>query len=206
MQPKIQNVGILVFNEVEVLDFCGPYEVFSIANECRTRKIFDIQLISTDDVNLKGRNKFKFEADFTIESHPSLDILIIPGGPGTRQQECNTRLIQWLENQFQNLKYLLTICTGARIIAHTTFIQDAVITTHWNSLKELKQINPDINVVDNVRYTDNGKILTSAGVSSGIDLCFYFLEKHFDRNLSKNVAKYIEWNKTSSLVASNLPE
>ncbi len=202
MKRNKQRVGILVFDEVEVLDFCGPYEVFSIANELRNQELFDIKLISTENIHLKGRNQFKFQADYTIKNNPPIDILIIPGGPGARVQEKNPRLILWLEKQFVNLKHFLTVCTGARIAAHTNFIKGIFVTTHWNSLRDLEEANPDINIVENVRYTDNGKILTSAGVSSGIDMCLYFLEKNFDQKLSKELAKYIEWNKTSTIVKS----
>ena len=101
-------------------------------------------------------------------------------------------MLNWIELQFFKIEHLLTICTGSRILVNTKILSNEEVTTHWNSVNDLK-VNKGIKVIHNVRYTDNGKILTSGGVSSGMDLCLYFLEKKKGKKLSEELKQYIEW-------------
>ena len=188
-----KNIAIFVYDNVEILDFTGPYEVFSIANELQNRELFNLFLISENNLKIVARNEFKFNSDYCFNYYPNIDYLIIPGGPGSRTQEKNTELVSWLQREFFKIEHLLTICTGSRILVNTNILTTEQITTHWNSINHLKD-KKNINVIENVRYTDNGKILTSAGVSSGIDLCLYFLEKKYGSQLYEKTKKYIEWN------------
>ena len=134
-----KNVAIYVYNEVEILDFAGPFEVFSIANELRNKQLYDLFLISKNQSKLVARNNLKFESDYYFDNHPNLDYLIIPGGPGSRVQEKNAKLLRWLEKSFFNIEHLLTICTGSRILANTNILTNEEITTHWNSIKDLEK-------------------------------------------------------------------
>ena len=188
-----KNIAIFVYDNVEILDFAGPYEVFSIANELKNRELFNLFLISENKLKIVARNEFKFNSDYCFTNYPNIDYLIVPGGPGSRKQEKNTKLIKWLEREFLNIEHLLTICTGSRILVNTNILTNEKITTHWNSINHLKR-RENIHVIENVRFTDNGKILTSAGVASGIELCLYFLEKKYGRKLYEETKKYIEWN------------
>jgi len=188
-----KNIAIFVYDNVEILDFAGSYEVFSIANELQNRELFNLFLISENNLTIVARNEFKFTSDYCFNYYPNIDYLIIPGGPGSRTQEKNNELVSWLEREFSKIEHLLTIFTGSRILVRTNILTTEQITTYWNSINHLKD-KKNINVIENVRYTDNGKILTSAGVSSGIDLCLYFLEKKYGSQLYKKTKKYIEWN------------
>ena len=189
---KNKSIAIFVYDDVEVLDFAGPYEVFSIANYLAKKKIFDLFLLSCDKTEITGRNNFTFLTHFTLKDHPPINCLIIPGGPGSRSVEKDSGVINWIEAQYPKLDFLLTICTGSRILAKTNILNGEEITTHWNSVADLK-LEKHFKVVENVPFTDNGKIMTSAGVSSGIDLCLYFLGKLYGKEKAKKVAKYIEW-------------
>src|SRR5713101_4066983 len=138
-QERIPTVGILIFDDVEVLDFCGPFEVFSVArpigeNSNETR-LFTVVTIAEEDRIITCRGGLLVKPHVTIENHPPLDILVIPGGQGTRHERHNLRLLDWIMQQDQRTKLTTSVCTGAFLLAESGLLDDHSATTHWGSVE-----------------------------------------------------------------------
>lgn len=188
------TVGILLFNEVEVLDFAGPYEVFSLARK-EDKKLFDVITIGEKQKLLKARNGLKIFPDFQFDNHPKLDLLIIPGGYGAEKIEIkNIKLLNWIRQQKKSIKILASVCTGALLLAECKLLEGRKATTHWMDLDRLEKEYPNVNVIRNVKYVDQNDIITSAGISAGINMSFYLIEKLIDAKTSIDTAKRMEYD------------
>ena len=170
-----QTVGILVFPEVEILDFCGPFEVFSITrlNEERRREEpspFKVVLIAESADPITTTGGMRVLPDYTLEDHPALDILLIPGGLGTRALQSRRRLLGWIALCARQVKILCSVCTGAFLLAGAGQLEDRAATTHWASLQRMREAFPGVDVRDDLNVVEDGSVFTSAGVSAGIDM------------------------------------
>jgi transcriptional regulator GlxA family with amidase domain len=201
------NVAILIFNEVEVLDFSGPYEVFS-----RTRTIkgsdsrkntdsapFNPFTIAMDENIIVATGGLKVIPDYSIDNSPKIDILVVPGGYGTRPLLNNVDLLNWIKKISKEAKITSSICTGALLLAKSGILDSKRATTHWAAIEALKSISKSITVITNRRIVDDG-IITSAGVSSGIDMSFEIVSKLFGEEVASDTAKYIEFHRSKNTV------
>jgi len=201
------NVAILIFNEVEVLDFSGPYEVFS-----RTRTIkgsdsrkntdsapFNPFTIAMDKNLIVATGGLKVIPDYSLDNSPKIDILVIPGGYGTRPLLNNENLLNWIIKISKEVNIVSSICTGALLLAKSGLLDGKRATTHWGAIEALKSISNSINVITNRRIVDDG-IITSAGVSSGIDMSFEIVSKLFGEEVASDTAKYIEFHRSKTTV------
>lgn len=174
------TVGILVFEEVEVLDFTGPFEVFSITttdNEIDSSP-FVVKTISEFKKVITARNGLKILPDYDFANSPRFDILIIPGGPGARNVEfSNDVLLNWIRDQYRSSLITASVCTGGLLLAKTGLLDGKRATTHWRSYDFLENEFPEISVIRNVKYVDEGNILTSGGISSGINMSLHIVER-----------------------------
>lgn len=176
MIQKTRNVGILLFDDVEVMDFCGPFEVFSVANRTSINNPFNVFTVAEKEKTIYARNNLSINPQYTINNCPILDILIVPGGQGSRKEMNNKVILDWIKLIYPNLELLLTVCTGALIIAKCDLLEGMAATTHHMSLDLMKEIAPKAKIVED-RYVDNGKIILSGGISAGIDMSLYVIEK-----------------------------
>ncbi|MFC6463538.1 DJ-1/PfpI family protein [Marinilactibacillus sp. GCM10026970] len=194
MKQKI--VGILLFNEVEVLDFAGPFEVFSVTeNPSKKDKPFKVVTISQDGQMIKARNGLHVLPDFNFGNHPKLDILVVPGGYGARELEIhNQDLHQWIKEQDQTTEYTTSVCTGAFLLAKAGLLEGKTVTTHFSALDRLAESFPSLNVKRNTKFVDEGHILTSAGISAGIELSLYLVGKILGASTAKETAKQMEYD------------
>jgi transcriptional regulator GlxA family with amidase domain len=191
---KTMNVGILIFDEVEVLDFAGPFEVFSLAEE-DGNKIFNVKLIAEQSKMITARNGLKVLPDFTIEDQLNLDILIIPGGYGAEQIQINNpRIVQWIKQQFDKVQLLASVCTGALLLAKAGLLKNKKATTHWMDLERLEKEFEDIFVVHGAKFVDEGRIITSGGISAGLNMSFYIITKIVGKEVSTHTAKRMEYD------------
>jgi len=191
---NMMNVGILVFNEVEVLDFAGPFEVFSIT-ERNHEKCFNVFLISENDQILKARNGLLIKANYTIKNCPNIDILIIPGGYGAEKIEIhNETLLKWIVKMYTTCMYLCSVCTGTFLLAKAGVIINHTVTTHWLDIEELQTQYPNLEVKRNKKYIDLGKIITSGGISSGIEMSLHLVSKIINIEIANYTAKRMEYN------------
>ena len=190
---RTKNVAILIFNEVEVLDFCGPFEVFSVTNEIHSLKPFNVYTVAESDKPVIARNNLSVNPRYTINNCPKPDILIVPGGQGTRKEMNNPVLVNWVKDSFNHVELLLSVCTGALILAKAGLLDGLTATTHHGALDLLKKTAPKTKIVKDQRFVDNGKIILSAGISAGIDMSFYVVEKLLDKSAVVATSKQMEY-------------
>jgi transcriptional regulator GlxA family with amidase domain len=193
-----KTVGILLFPEVEVLDFCGPFEVFSVTrlNEEKRREQpspFRVLLIADSAEPVSAAGGMRVLPDCTSTACPALDILLVPGGWGTRDQMNNARLIDWIRQRSKKVETLTSVCTGSLLLGQAGLLDGRRATTHWSALSLLRERFPKITVVDDQHVVEEGNILTSAGISAGIDLALRIVARYFGEPVARNTARYMEY-------------
>ena len=201
------NVGIFVFDEVEVLDFAGPFEVFSrtrLLKGAESRRSndsapFNPFTVSIDTKPLTATGGLKIIADYTFNNFPKIDILIIPGGFGTRTLLNNESLLKWIKAVSDKANITASVCTGSLLLAKAGLLEGKRATTHWGAIEALKSISKDIQVITERRVV-NDEIITSSGVSSGIDMAFMIVENLYGEQVASDTAKYIEFHRSKENV------
>ena len=194
MADRKRNVGIVVFDGVEVLDFAGPYEVFSVAGEVIDPGAFNVYLIAESANTIAGRNDFRVEPHHTFADCPEPHIFLVPGGPGTRIEENRPEMVDWVSARAEAAELVLSVCTGARILAKAGLLDGLEATPHWVSIDELKEMAPAATVHDNRRFVDNGKVVTSAGVSAGIDMSLHIVARLCGEKAATETAHFMEYD------------
>ena len=188
------KVGIVLFNEVEVLDFAGPYEVFSLASKGK-EKIFEVQTIGETGELISARNGLKVLPDLSFKDDRLFDILIIPGGYGAEEIEIkNPTMIEWIKSQQDRVEILASVCTGAFLLAEAEILDNKRATTHWLDWNRLEKEYPKVEVVRNVKFVDEGNILTSGGISAGINMSFHIIKRLSGVEVAKDLAKRMEYD------------
>ncbi|NIM48334.1 MAG: DJ-1/PfpI family protein [Gemmatimonadales bacterium] len=194
------NVGILIFDGVEVLDFTGPFEVFS-----RTRltpgvesrrsedsapfRVFTVAKTSAPVVATGG---LRVLPDHDFANTPPIDLLVVPGGFGTRALLEDGAVLEWIRNVARGAKRVTSVCTGSLLLARAGLLEGRRATTHWGAVDLLASIDPSITVERERRIVEDG-ILTSAGVSAGLDMAFAVVESLYGREVADETARYIEY-------------
>src|SRR5581483_1578129 len=168
-EKSIPTVAILIFNSVQIIDYSGPYEVFGEAGF----KVFTVAEKADPITTVFGQ---KVTPTYSFETSPKPDILLIPGG-GVRGSQDDPMVIKWIQDTAKDAKYVMSVCNGAFILAQTGLLDGLSATTTDHNIPRLAQAFPKVKVVDDQRYTDNGKILTTAGLSSGIDGALHLVAK-----------------------------
>ncbi|HFK1399286.1 MULTISPECIES: DJ-1/PfpI family protein [Bacillus] len=188
------SVGIFLFNEVEVLNFAGPFEVFSIT-KVHEEKPFTVYTVSQNGEMITARNGLKVKPDYSIEDLPPVDILIIPGGKGARENEVkNDIIINWVRQQMKEVKLMTSVCTGALLLAKAGLLEGLKATTHWASIQTFKKDFPNVEVMENVKFVDEGHIITSAGISAGINMSFHIVKNLLGVEIAEETAKSMEYD------------
>jgi len=188
------SVGIFLFNDVEVLDFAGPFEVFSVT-EVEEEKPFTVYTVSQNGEMITARNGLKVKPDYSIEDLPTVDILIIPGGKGVRENEVkNDIIINWIRQQMKEVKLMTSVCTGALLLAKASLLEGLKATTHWASIQTFKKDFPNVEVMENVKFVDEGHIITSAGISAGINMSFHIVKNLLGVEIAEDTAKSMEYD------------
>lgn len=188
------EVGIFIFNEADVMDFSGPFEVFSLAKK-EGRKLFNVNLIGETGYQISARNGFKVLPAYDFSNHPDLDILIIPGGYGAEEVEIkNERVLEWIKAQYEKVQILASVCTGALLLAKCGILDHKSATTHWMDIDRLERRYPKVKVIRSVKFVDEGNVLTSGGISAGINMSFHLIKRLFDPEVAKHTAKRMEYD------------
>lgn len=188
------SVGIFLFNEVEVLDFAGPFEVFTVT-EVNEEKPFTVYTVSENGEMITARNGLKVQPDYSIENLPPVDILIIPGGLGAREYEIkNEIVIKWIRQQMKEVKLMTSVCTGALLLAKAGLLEGLKATTHWASIEKFKNEFQNVEVIENVKFVDEGHIITSAGISAGINMAFHIVKNLLGVHVAEDTAKRMEYD------------
>jgi len=193
-----RRVGLLVFPEVEVLDFCGPFEVFSVTrlNEEQWRQDsspYEVLIIAENPGVVVATGGLKVVPDRTIDDCPPLDVLVIPGGWGTRREMNNDRLIGWIRERARQVTTLTSVCTGALLLGKAGLLDGKRATTHWRILEEMRGWFPAVNVIDDQHVVEEGNVITSAGISAGIDMALLVVRQHHGEVVTRATARYMEY-------------
>jgi transcriptional regulator GlxA family with amidase domain len=198
------DVGILLFEDVEVLDFAGPFEVFS-----RTRLVpgvesrrsddsapFGVFTVAAEQRALRATGGLTVIPDHDFAGAPPVDVLLVPGGFGTRPLLHHAPTLDWIREAADGARWVTSVCTGALLLAAAGLLAGRRATTHWCALERLRDVDGSVHVEENCRYVDDG-VLTSAGVAAGIDMAFALVEKLHGREVADETAHYIDYPRRS---------
>lgn len=196
------NVGIFLFSEIEVLDFAGPYEVFTTATRVLARQnssfapAFNVFSVAETAAPVTSRPGLKFVPETQFDQHPLIDLLIIPGGVVAAEME-KAAVISWIKSTAAAATITASVCTGAFLLAQAGIVRSHKVTTHWEDIVELQNTFPALNVIEKARWVDEGALVTSAGISAGIDMSLHLVARLFGSALAERTALQMEydWNR-----------
>jgi transcriptional regulator GlxA family with amidase domain len=198
----MKKIAIVLFDEVEVLDFAGPFEVFSITGRRKMGEPYEVFTVAEKE-SISARNHLVIKPTYTFGNCPAPDIFLIPGGGGyeadgspfgSRKEMDNPVMLTWIIDHFKNTELVLSVCTGALILAKANLLHGLEATTHFMAVDALREIAPQTKVSPEKRFVDNGKIILSAGVSAGIDMAFYVVEKLQGKEVAIEAARYMQYD------------
>jgi transcriptional regulator GlxA family with amidase domain len=192
---SLRNVAIFVFQGVELLDFAGPGEVFAAA-----RPRFKVFTVAASTEPIVSQGFVKIVPEYSIQDCPKPDLLVIPGG-NTLAAQANPDVIAWVKRVSDENELTMSVCTGAFILAKAGLLDGREATTHWFHVTRLGKAAPNIQVRSDVRFVDTGKILTTAGVSAGIDGSLHVVERLLGHNAAARIAKGMEYKWDASAAA-----
>jgi transcriptional regulator GlxA family with amidase domain len=187
-----KTIGILLFDDVEELDFVGPWEVFSAT----TQHLFpddQVVTIAQQSGPIRCAKGLRVLPDFDFSNAPPLDVVLVPGGQGTRREVSNQTLIGWLRAAGQNCQWVTSVCTGALLLHEAGFAKGRRVTTHWAFIETLRQ-RGDVTVLENRRYVRDGNVVTAAGVSAGIDMALWLVGQIYGVDVARKVQRGIEYD------------
>lgn len=189
-----KNTAILLFDDVEVLDFAGPFEIFSVTNELNDDSLLNIYTVAIEEKPITAKNGLSVNPDYALPAAPKPDLMIIPGGIGSRKMLLKPNVIDWIVKNSETAEKVMSVCTGSLILAKAGLLKGLRATTHFQVFDLLAELEPEVEIVKTDRFTDNGKILTSAGVSAGIDMSLYVVGLLYGKEKALNTAAYIEYD------------
>lgn len=190
-----RNVAILLFDGVEVLDFAGPFEVFAVTDELLGHDTFNVFTVGLAPATIRANHGLKIIADYTVEQCPAPHVLVIPGGFGTRALLQKPLLLEWLRAKARRAELVMSVCTGSLVLGKAGLLDGLRATTHHECFDLLRENAPRTEVVETERWIDNGKILTAAGISAGIDCSFHVVERLLGRAAAEQTARHLEYRR-----------
>jgi transcriptional regulator GlxA family with amidase domain len=193
-----RRTGILVFDDVEVLDFCGPFEVFSVVrlHEPARREQpspFDVGLVAETAWPVTTTGGMTVTPRWSFDDCPALDLLLVPGGRGVRPQLENSRLLDWLRERAGHADQLCSVCTGSMLLGAAGLLDGRRATTHWHALDWMAETLPAVTVDRQRHYLRDGNVWTAAGISAGIDLALALVADIHGEPVARETARYMEY-------------
>lgn len=203
------NVGIYLFPEVEALDFAGPFEVFTTCSRVSQRlnpgQVAPFQVFSVAESlhPVQARAGLRIIPDHAFGAHPSIDLLVVPGGV-VAAELLKPAVLQWVQQCSASARQVASVCTGAFILAQAGVITEGPVTTHWEDQADLAEMFPALQVIDGPRWVEQGSVITSAGISAGIDMCLHLVDRWCSTRIATATARQMDypWRATSEAVAS----
>lgn len=186
------NIGIYIYDNAEVLDLSGPFEVFCTASRLLGNG-WNIFLVSETGSLVTARGNFMIQPHFSISKHPAIDVLVVVGGVHTEEVK-KDNVINWVSKISQSARLVASVCTGCFILAEAGLLNGLSVTTHWEDIPDLKSRYPLLNVLKNQRWVHNGKYVTSGGISAGIDMSLFLVSELASVDLAKKTAKQMEYH------------
>jgi len=187
------RIGILIFDGAEELDFVGPWEVFTMARALSPNAC-EVLLVAEREEAVRCAKGMRVLPDATLAKCGPLDVILVPGGQGTRREVENKPLLEWIERISQTAKWTTSVCTGALLLTAAGPAKGKNVTTHWNYIGALRDRGEAAQVLDNFRYVRDGNVVTAAGVSAGIDMALWLTGQLFDVPFARRVQRQMEYD------------
>jgi transcriptional regulator GlxA family with amidase domain len=187
------RIGIVIFDGVEELDFAGPWEVFTMANAI-VPDSHEVVLIAERDAPVRCAKGMRVLPDTTLAACTALDVVLLPGGQGTRREVDNKVLLDWIAGIAPSCKWVTSVCTGAMLLTAAGPGSGARVTTHWAFVESLRARGEAAEVLENVRYVRDGTLVTAAGVSAGIDMALWLTGQLHGPQFARNVQRAMEYD------------
>jgi transcriptional regulator GlxA family with amidase domain len=196
MTPRKRTVAILIFDDVELLDFAGPFEVFSSVRNLTGdhERLMDVFAVAESLTPVQCRNGLVVQPERTIDECPPVDVLVIPGGAGVRPALERSNLVEWVRTRAQEAELTVSVCTGSFLLAQAGLLSGRPATTHWERINEMRERFPDVEIVEDERWVDTGEIITAAGVSAGIDVALHVVRRLYGADVARATALGIEYD------------
>ena len=192
------NIGILVFDDAEELDFVGPYEVFTMTNEVFQRfgrpRAHEVSILAERNAPVRCAKGMLVVPHGTLAKSPKLDVLLIPGGQGTRREVKNEALLDWIARTAQACTWITSVCTGALLLTAAGPAKGKRVTTHWGFVEQLRARGETAEVLENIRYVRDGNVVTAAGVSAGIDMALWLVGQMHGATIARAVQRAMEYD------------
>lgn len=190
------DIGIMLFDEVEVLDFAGPFEVFSLARRQDGEKAFRVHTVAETAAPIRARGGLTVTPQYSFADTPPLDALLVPGGYGAEQTELhNPAVLAFVKDIYSRPgATVASVCTGAFILAEAGLLRGRAATTHWMDLDRLAREYPDTDVRRGVKFVDEGRVLTSGGIAAGIHLALHLVARWAGRDAAVETARRMEYD------------
>ena len=192
MSQKPFTTGIVLFPDAEELDWAGPYEVFGMA----AKTLENVRVVTVAETRdpVTGFNGLRALPDYDFGDAPELDVVLVPGGQGTRQQVDNPVMTDWLAKIAPRCRWLTSVCTGSLILHGAGLTHGKRITTHWAFIETLREQAPEATVLEKVRYVRDGNLVTAAGVSAGIDMSLWLVGQIWGIDHARGTQRFMEYD------------
>lgn len=187
------KIGILIFDGAEELDFVGPWEVFTMAKALKP-DTSEVMLVAERDAPVRCAKGMRVLPDTTTAACGVLDVLLIPGGQGTRREVENKALLAWIVATAKSARWVTSVCTGAMLLTAAGPARGKRVTTHWGYVEALRERGEASEVLENFRYVQDGNIVTAAGVSAGIDMALWLTGQLFEPAFARRVQRQMEYD------------
>jgi transcriptional regulator GlxA family with amidase domain len=189
-----RTVAIMVFDDVEVLDFAGPFEVFGVAGARSGSTPFDVYTVALAPGPVRARNGLSVNPRAIATRSDQPDILVVPGGYGVRREMLNPLMLNYLRHVGAHAELLLSVCTGSLLLARAGLLEGLRATTHRDAMHELESLRGNFEVFPEARIVDNGRVVTSAGISAGIDMSLYIVGRILEESAADETAYYMQYD------------
>ena len=188
-----RTVAILIYDDVEVLDLAGPFEVFAVASELNDWAPFDVYTVAEREGPVRAVNGLRVIADYALDDAPKPDVLVVPGGAGSRRAMDEEAIVTWVRQSADQAEVVLCVCSGARILARAGLLDGLPVATHHLVEDHLRELAPAADVRTGERVIDTGRIVTTGGISAGIDGSFHVVARLLGDAAARATAEYMEY-------------
>ena len=184
------TIGIVLFADCEELDWAGPWEVFTMA-----RQEGDVVVTIAERLDpVRCRKGLRVLPDHTFADAPDLDVVLVPGGEGSRTERTNPKMLDFIRRVAPGCSWVTSVCTGVFVLEAAGPANQKRVTTHWAAMDELRGLAPDLSLLENVRYVRDGNLVTSAGVSAGIDMALWLVGQMYSVEHARATQLAMEYN------------
>lgn len=188
------RIGIFIFDGAEELDWAGPWEVLSAWAHNHPDDDVEVFTLAQRDGTVICAKGLRVVPDYTWQSAPPIDVLVYPGGRGTRPQINDDDITEWITTTAASARLMTSVCTGSLVYASAGLLAGRPATTHWGSLETLAQLDATIEVRPDDRFVDDGDVITAAGVSAGIDMALHLIVRLHSVERAREVKRYIQYD------------